>query len=211
MLNDDNEVITADLDKAKLLNSFFSSQSIIDDSDKHIPDLDQNSEDVLEQITITELDVKGILATLDTSKASGPDLISPKMLKEASNALAYPLSKLFNLSLSTKIYPKAWKCANVTPVFKKNDPKKVDNYRPISLLSLLGKVFEKCVRKYIHNYIVNHNLISEHQSGFTTGDSTINQLLFISNEFSKALDAGKEIRVVFLILVRHLIGFGTRD
>ena len=58
-------------------------------------------------------------------------------------------------------------------------------------------MFEKCVRKYIHNYIVNHNLISEHQSGFTTGDSTINQLLFISNEFSKALDAGKEIRVVF--------------
>ena len=125
LLNDDNEVITGDLDKAKLLNSFFSSQSIIDDSDKHIPDLDQNSEYVLEQITITELDVKGILATLDTSKASGPDLISPKMLKEASNALAYPLSKLFNLSLSTKIYPKAWKCANVTPVFKKNDPKKL--------------------------------------------------------------------------------------
>ena len=53
MLNDDNEVITADLDKAKLLNSFFSSQSIIDDSDEHIPDLDQNSEYVLEQITIT--------------------------------------------------------------------------------------------------------------------------------------------------------------
>ena len=144
--------------------------------------------------------MNGILATLYTSKASGPDLISPKMLKEASNTLAYPLSKLFNLSLSTKIYPKAWKCANVTTVFKKNDPKKVDKYRPISLLSLLGKVFEKCFRKYIHNYIVNHNLISEHQSGFTTGDSTTNQLLFISNEFSKALDAGKEIRVVFFYI-----------
>ena len=125
LLNDDNEVVNGDLDKAKLLNSFFSSQSIIDDSDKEVPDLDYNNEHVLEQITITELDVNGILSTLDTSKAPGPDLISPKMLKEAANVLAYPLSKLFNLSLSTKIYPKAWKCANVTPVFKKNDPKKL--------------------------------------------------------------------------------------
>ena len=109
LLNDDNEVVNGDLDKAKLPNSFFSSQSILDDSDKEVPDLDYNNEHVLEHITITELDVNGILSTFDTSKASGPDLISPKMLKEAADVLAYPLSKLFNLSLSTKIYPKAWK------------------------------------------------------------------------------------------------------
>ena len=197
LVNDNNEVVNNDLDKAKLLNSLFSSQSIIDDSNKEVPELEVNRELILDQITITELDVIDILKTLDTSKASGPDLISPKMLKEASEVLAYPLAKLFNISLLFNIFPQSWKCANVTPVFKKNDPIKVDNYRPISLLSLLGKVFEKCVRKYIHNYIVQNNLITEHQSGFTSGDSTTNQLLFITNEFSKALDAGKEIRVVF--------------
>ena len=61
----------------------------------------------------------------------------------------------------------------------------------------MSKVFEKCVYKYLHNYIVANNLLTPHQSGFTHGDSTINQLLFLSNEISQALDSGKEIRIVF--------------
>ena len=119
------------------------------------------------------------------------------MLKEGSDALSYPLCRLFNLSLQKHQFPSSWKVANVVPVFKKSDPQKVENYRPISLLSLIGKVFEKCVYKQIHNFIVTNNIITPHQSGFTIGDSTVNQLLYLSNEFSKALDDGKEIRVVF--------------
>ena len=69
------------------------------------------------------------------------------------------------------------------------------NYRPISLLPISSKVFEKCIYKHIFNLI--RNLITEHQSGFTINDSTRNQLLYIANMFSKALDEGKEIRVIF--------------
>ena len=119
------------------------------------------------------------------------------MLKECSDALSYPLCRLFNLSLQKHQFPSSWKVANVVPIFKKSDPQKVENYRPISLLSLISKVFEKCVYKQIHNFIVTNNIITPHQSGFTIGDSTVNQLLYLSNEFSKALDDGKEIRVVF--------------
>ena len=61
----------------------------------------------------------------------------------------------------------------------------------------MSKIFEKCIYKYLHNFIVTNKLISPHQSGFTKGDSTVNQLLYISEEFVKALDNGKEIRVVF--------------
>ena len=86
------------------------------------------------------------------------------------------------------------------PIFKKSDPKKPENYRPISLLSVTSKVFEKCVYKYIHNFIVRNKLLSQHQSGFTRGDSTINQLLFLTNEISKALDDGLEVRVVFFYI-----------
>ena len=75
----------------------------------------------------------------------------------------------------------------------------------------MSKIFEKCIYKYLHNFIVTNKLISPHQSGFTKGDSTVNQLLYISEEFVKALDNGKEIRVVFSILVRHLTGCGTKD
>ena len=110
------------LTKLNYSTHFFSSQSIIDDSNKEVPELEVNGELVLDQITITELDLIDLLKTLDTSKASGPDFISPKMLKEASKVLAYPLAKLFNISLLVNIFPQSWNCANVTPMFKKNGP-----------------------------------------------------------------------------------------
>ena len=57
---------------------------------------------------------------------------------------------------------------------------------------------ERCVHKHVTKYLIQHSVITPYQSGFRTGDSTINQLLYINNEFAKALDEGKEIRVVFL-------------
>jgi hypothetical protein len=88
--------------------------------------------------------------------------------------------------LNSKHFPSAWKIANVIPIQKK-DQNKVENYRPISLLSILGKIFGKCVDEYIYNFIVSNKLLTPHQSGFSKGDSTVN----LSNEFSKALDSGK--------------------
>ena len=106
--------------------------------------------------------------------------------------------KLFNLSLSLSKVPKAWKEANVTPVFKKDDSTDCKNYRPISLLSTLGKVMEKIVHKHVFNFFSANNVITSLQSGFVPGDSTANQLVDIHNTFSKALDDGLEVKAVFL-------------
>ena len=151
----------------------------------------------LEQITVTENEVEDILKILDTSKAIGPDLLNPRLLKEAASILKYPLCTLFNLSLTLSTFPSEWKYANVTPVFKKDCPSNLKNYRPISLISILAKVMERLVYKHIYNYLIDNNLITSHQSGFTPGDSAVNQLLYITNEFGRALDEGKEVRVVF--------------
>jgi hypothetical protein len=124
-------------------------------------------------------------------------MLNPRLLKEASSILKYPLCKLFNLSLSTSIFPTEWKFANVTPVFKKDSPCNVKNYRPISLISIVRKIMERSVYKYIYNYLLANCIIIPHQSGFTRGDWAINQLLFITNEFGEALDEGKEIKEVF--------------
>ena len=80
---------------------------------------------------------------------------------------------------------------------KKDSTANPGNYRPISLLNYNGKLMERCIHKYNTKYFIENNVISPYQSGFVSGDSTINQLLYISNEFYKALDGGKEIRVVF--------------
>ena len=88
----------------------------------------------------------------------------------------YPLCKLFNISLSLSSFPSEWKLANVTPVFKKDSPGILKNYRPISLISIVGKVMERCVYKHIYNFLLENRIISSNQSGFTFGDSAINQL-----------------------------------
>ena len=201
LVSDNDEIITDDHNKANALNNFFASQTYIDELHATLPDLPnhENAPDIptLDRIVLTERNVEDILKTLDTSKAMGPDLINARILKEASRELSIPLCMLFNTSLQSNIFPSQWKIANVVPVFKKNDPQKVNNYRPISLLCIISKVFEKCIYKYLHNFILDNNLLSSHQSGFRKGDSTINQLLFLYNEFSHALDEGKEVRTVF--------------
>ena len=82
-------------------------------------------------------------------------------------------------------------------IFKKDDPSVVSNYKPISLISAVGKVLEKVVHKHLLNYIRDHKILSALQSGFIPGDSTINQLVDIYNTFCESLDEGKEVRAVF--------------
>ena len=98
------------------------------------------------------------------------------------------------------IYPDVWKLANVIPIFKKGDKQLIKNYRPISLLPICGKMFEKIIFYNLYNHLNGNNLITKIQSGFRPGDSTTNQLLYLVNEIHKAFDDPKclEIRAVFL-------------
>ena len=118
-------------------------------------------------------------------------------MKELSHELSSPLCSLFNKSLSLGKFPSPFKDANVTPVHKKGDLSLVSNYRPISLLNSVAKLFEKLVFKYLYNHLQDNNMLSSLQSGFIPGDSTVNQLAYLYHIFTEALDAGKEVRTVF--------------
>ena len=146
----DDIVYTNDEDKANILNHFFTAQTILDDSNASLPSVNQIAAYKLESISISACEVEDILKTLKTGKAAGPDSIDNRLLKELARPLSTPLTDLFNFSLSNGKVPSLWKQANVTPVFKKNDPSDVSNYRPISLLNTIGKVLEKIVHKYIY-------------------------------------------------------------
>jgi len=86
------------------------------------------------------------IAKLTPDKAHGPDELSAKMLIETSSEIAYPLLLLFKKSLHETSVPADWKSANVTPIFKKGSRSSVENYRPVSLTSLICKVFESIIR-----------------------------------------------------------------
>ncbi len=138
-----------------------------------------------------------MLKSLSVGKACGPDAVNNKILCELASQLSVPLCNLFNASLESSYFPESWKEANVSPLFKSGDPSLVNNYRPISLLSTIGKVFEKIVFKHLYNYLQDHNLLTPLQSGFVSGDSTVNQLTYLYTVFSEAIDSGKEIRAIF--------------
>ena len=191
-----NEHAEDDLSKANMLNNFFTSQTIVDDSNTTLPEINQPNY-FLNHINISIEDVKDVLVNLNIYKASGPDLLSPRLLKEGSDILAEPLSLLFNRSIDKSYFPAAWKDANVTPIFKKDDKSSPSNYRPISLLSSVGKAMERCIHKHLYNYVFTNELITPLQSGFKHGDSTNFQLLHTYHSFCEAVDRGKEVRVVF--------------
>ena len=97
-------------------------------------------------------------------------------------------------------YPDIWKLANVTTIFKKGDKQLIGNYRPISLLPLCGKVFEKIIFNNLYKHLTTHHLITKNQSGFRPGDSTTNQLIDLVDEIHQAFASKKpfEVRAVFL-------------
>ena len=122
---------------------------------------------------------------------------NPCLLKEGSHILAHPYAVIFNRSLKLGYFPSSWKEANVTPIFKKDDKSQPSNYRPISLLSIAGKAMERCIHKYLYNYITVNDILTPLPSGFRHGDSTTNQLLHTHHTICEAVDKGKEVRAVF--------------
>lgn len=199
---DNGKIITDNKHKAELFNQFFVDQSTLDDSNAHLPpDLPQSVYNI-DQLVVQPENVYMILSKLDPSKATGPDGLGNRILREAAVPLAQPLSELFNFCLSLGHFPDIWKMANVMPLFKKDDPLLCNNYRPISLLPCISKVFEKILFNHIFAFLRIHNLIIKDQSGFMPGDSTVNQLIAICNSLYKCVDQGDEMLAVFLDLTK---------
>ena len=122
------------------------------------------------------------------------------MLSLCDEPLVLPLKLIFDNILSSGIFPDAWKRANLTPIHKKGSKQVVSNYRPISLLPICSKLFEKIVFKHFYNHLTLNHLITKNQSGFRPGDSTINQLIDLVNDIHMSFDHRKslEVRAVFL-------------
>ena len=141
-----------------------------------------------------------LIRNLPPGKANGPNGISARMLLLCDDSIVLPLKLIFRNILLTGIFPNLWKRANVTPIHKKGDKQVIKNYRPISLLPICSKLFEKTIFKYLYNFLVSNSLLTTNQSGFRPGDSTINQLTNLVNDIHKSFDNRNsfEVRSVFL-------------
>ena len=125
----------------------------------------------LHNISITPKMVKKVITNLDSSKASGPDCIPVVVRMKCEPELSYILAKLFNKCLKESCFQDCWKVSSVVPVFKNvGERSTAKNYRPVSLLSVVSKVFEKLVNNRIVDHLEKCGLFSDFQYGFSLLD-----------------------------------------
>ena len=196
----DNIFVLNCSEKAKHFIDFFSNQCKLVANTSVLPPLNVLTEKRLDHITILGSQILPLIRNLNPNKATGSDGISGHMLLLCDESVVLPLKIIFQSILSTSIYPNMWKLANVTPIFKKGDKQLIENYRPISLLPICGKCFEKIIFNNLYSYLNVNNLITNNQSGFRPGDSTTNQLVYLTNKIHEAFKNphSLEVRAVFL-------------
>ena len=187
--------------KANIFNKFFADQCTPLKNNSSLP----VNQIFLTQSRLTSLDFNEdellkIIRALNINKAHGHDDISIRMIKICDKSLIKPLTFLFKTSVRSSHYPDIWKKSNIIPVHKKNDKRLVNNYRPITLLPVFGKISEKIIFNKIYKFLSEEKLLNPNQSGFRPSDSCINQLIEITHEIFKAFDCNPplEVRSVFL-------------
>ena len=185
----DDQKASSSTDKAQLFNNFFASVFTVS-PDIHDNDYDERkfTDNAISSLTCCEAEVEKLLVNLNVSKAHGPDGITARMLREAAPAISASLTKLFNLSIQNGQLPDDWKIGNITPVHKKGKKELVENYRPISLTSLVVKTLERLIYNRVFAFVDSNNLLSNQQYGFCPGYSCTSQLILLFHTWAKNLD-----------------------
>ena len=175
--NNSENIISDGFQMAEVLNEYFSSV--------FTTEFEGNKSEHLGQLFVTpEMIEKKIKKTKD--KSPGVDGIPPKLLKEIVEQISIPLANVFNLSLEEGIVPSEWKEANITLLFKKGSRNKQENYRPVSLTSVVCKLLQTLIRDHMVEFLVKHKLINTYQHGFLKARSCLTNLLC----FLKKLQSG---------------------
>ena len=140
-------------DKAKLFNDHFAKQCTLLINDCVLPEFTYLTDKRIESVAINDANILSLVRNLNPNKAAGSDGISGQMLLLCDETVVLPLKIIFSNILNSAVFPDMWKLANVTPIYKKEDKQLVKNYRPISLLPICGKIFEKLIFDGLYAYL----------------------------------------------------------
>ena len=157
------------------------------------------------------------------NKSPGPRSIPVNLLKLIADLIVTPLTIIISKSLTSGVFPDALKISKVIPIHKGNSPEELNNYRPISLLSIFDKINEKIVHKRLYNFLEQNNILYKNQFGFRKNNSTTFALLQITEKIKETIDNKKygcgifiDLRKAFdtvnhKILLKKLEHYGIRD
>ena len=202
LLKTDGTSTETDSEKADELNSVFASVFTRENL-SNIPIVqDLNFDRPLETIDVSINQVEKLLHELNTTKSMGPDNMHPFLLQKLSKTLCYPLTAIFQKSVSVGKIPKEWKYAKVTPLFKKGNKSVTGNYRPVSLTSVVCKCLERIIRAQIVEHLERNHLLSDSQYGFRSGRSCVLQLFDVLEDWSLYVEENKSWDTVYLDLAK---------
>ena len=146
------------------------------------------------------MEVKELITQLNLTKTTGPNGIPTTILHLIKNEVCKPLSKIYNLSVTSGTHPEELKYVNAIPIHKKGSRILLSNYRPISLLSNLNKIFEKIIYSRPFRFLEKYNCIYELQYGFRPRHSTTHALINITERIRETLDNKKPVSGAFVDL-----------
>ena len=147
---------------------------------------------------VNEIQIENEIKELNSRKAPGEDGIPANILKETVDILKSPLTQLFNVTVENQHFPNDLKYANVTPLHKKEEKIDKKNYRPISILPSISKIFERLIFKQMTGFV--ENKISEYLCGFRKGYNTQHALIRLIDKLNKSLDKKEKIGILMMDL-----------
>ena len=171
--------------------------------------------------TITIQDICKEIKSMKNKRCNIDDF-SSVILKENAHLIASPLKFLFNQSLQQNKFPTSLKSAKVIPIYKKGVKSDMNNYRPISLINVFSKLFEKVIKQYLTNHMIANDILHPNQFGFQKGTSTLDALSAFSKKLYTEIEKNNSILSVFVdfskafdtvphdILLRKLNFYGIR-
>ncbi len=222
IISDNGNIINKTPDICKLFNEYFINVTSHIGSDDRLS-FDDNTQScitthrehpsiqrILNNHTINDNDfhfepvnvssIQTLLSKLNSKKATGPDMLPAKLLKCGSDIMCYPVSYLLNMCFTQGIFPSTLKYANVSPIYKKGNSMDVCNYRPVSVLPSMSKIFESVIIDQLSSYF--DNKFNPCVSGFRKGYSCETVLVHMIESIKCSLDQGKIVCAVMMDLSR---------
>ena len=196
-LNINGKIIDDPKDIVNNVNTFFVN--VGPETDKNVPKVNHISpEKYLKNrnqfnFIIAHISNEEVLDLIHAlpNKSSGPASIPLELLQVAADLIVVPLCHIINVSFSSGIFPDSLKVAKVLPLHKGGSSQDLNNFRPISLLSIFDKIIEKLMHKRLYAFFEYHNILYKNQFGFRKNNSTIFALMEITEKIKESIDKGK--------------------
>ena len=228
IMNRKGEIITDHSEIANVFNNFFVNigeelaNKISTTANNPMSNLIKPTKNSIFISPITANEIKQIIDGLDVTKSTPSHSATIWLVKASAPVICSVLAKIFNQCINEGVFPDIFKVAEVIPMFKAGDKKNPGNYRPISLLNVFSKIFERCLHNRLESYLTSYNLFYECQFGFRHNSSTENAVTQIHHQLSRLINDKQIVCSIFLdlrkafdcvdhnILMEKLFKYGIR-